>query len=297
MKHFMPQHLKPIRANLRKYISLALIALTTAMQTNQVLAETSLSSNAIGRLYSNAELTVQLATKPDVEACHDQICLEKNVQFTQRVLVLGDRLQARAYALDETLKKRIPQFQFSVADKTTVGTISDANGHVVVFRGLQNIALSDAALSFLMAREMAHVVTGHHDKNVATKLLISALASVLFPALAIVSASSAAQQASTATTIATNVASTATSLLGGEVAIKQAKPSQLKESDEWALKLLDDETTDMTMLSEELEQALAQINESSQNGWSKDLMKSVAFLQDKTTELVPRPTVLQAEVE
>ncbi len=281
---------------IRKIVCLTLAAVSTLTQTNLVIAETSIEHNAIGRLYSNAELTVQLATKPDLQACQDTTCLEENARFNEQVIRLGNTLQERAYLLDKDLHERIPQFVFTVADKKTVGTISDASGNIVVFRGLQSYALSDNALQFLMAREMAHVIAGHHDKNVATKLLITAIASVVFPALAIVSASSAAQQASTATTIATNAASTATSLLGGEVAMKQAKPSQLKESDTWALKLIADEYTDLATLADELQLELAIMQESLKNGWTKDLEKSVAYLQEKQSELSPTPSLMQAEV-
>lgn len=281
---------------IRKLVCLALATLSTLTQTSLVCAEATIPYNPIGRLYSNAELAVELAMKSNAEACQDAICLEQNLHFNERVAGLGNALQERAYSLDEKLRERIPHFQFSVAEKKAIGTMSDASGNIIIFRGLQSYELSDNALQFLMAREMAHVMAGHHDKNVATKLFITAIASVVFPAIAIVSASSAAQQASTATTIATNAASTATSFLGGEVAIKQAKPSQLKESDLWALKLIAHETTDLATLADELHTELATMQTTLKNAWTKDLEKSVASLLENKTEKDISQSLMQAEV-
>jgi Zn-dependent protease with chaperone function len=148
----------------------------------------------------------------------------------------------------------------------------------VLFRGLQQLELSDDALSFVMAREMGHVIGDHHASNTYTKLLISVVASVAFPALAVISASSAAAQATTATTLLTSAASTATSMVGSEVALARMKPTQLVESDEIALNLMNHQGWDMRSAA-----SVLQFDEpdstNPQNGWMQDLQISEVQLQ------------------
>lgn len=84
--------------------------------------------------------------------------------------------------------------------------------------------------------------------------------------------------------------------MGGEVAIKQAKPSQLKESDLWALKLIAHETTDLATLADELHTELATMQTTLKNAWTKDLEKSVASLLENKTEKDISQSLMQAEV-
>jgi Zn-dependent protease with chaperone function len=141
---------------------------------------------------------------------------------------------------------------------------------------LQALELTDDALSFVMAREMAHVIGKHHNKNTSTKLIISALATVLFPAVGIIGASSAATQATTATTLLTSAASTATSMLGSEVALAKMKPSQLIEADEIAVKVLNEREWNLRETASVLQLDEA---ESTANSWLQDLQTSQHYLQ------------------
>ena len=56
------------------------------------------------------------------------------------------------------------QFTFGVVDKKNAGTASNGAGKVVLFRGLQHLELRDDALSFVIAREMGHVIGEHHPE-------------------------------------------------------------------------------------------------------------------------------------
>jgi Peptidase family M48 len=172
-----------------------------------------------------------------------------------------------------------------VVDKKDAGSASNAAGKIVIFRGLQQLALTDDALGFVMAREMAHVIGKHHNKNTSTKLIISALATILFPAVGIIGASSAATQATTATTLLTSAASTATSMLGSEVALAKMKPSQLLEADEIAVKVLNqlELKTESNTREWNLREAASVLQldppESSPNNWLQDLQTSQHYLQ------------------
>ena len=237
---------------------------------------------------SDVDMQLRLAAKTNAAVCAADICLQ-NQAFDRRVQQLGTQLSDAAYAQYPTLKKRVANFVFNVADKKEAGSASNARGKVVIFRGLQAFALTDDALSFVMAREMAHVIGKHHNKNTSTKLIISALATILFPAVGIIGASSAATQATTATTLLTSAASTATSLLGSEVALAKMKPSQLLEADEIALKVLNQRTvnTAINTLEWNLREtaSVLQLDEteltanSANNNWLQDLQSSQQYLQ------------------
>jgi len=246
----------------------------------------------IGSIYSDIDMRMTLATKPNEQACSGDVCVS-NKLFDTQVQLLGQRLAQSAYLVYPELKKNTPNFEFSVADKKVLGSASNASGKVVIFRGVQNLDLGDEALSFLIAREMGHVIAHHHKSNAKTKLLISALAAVLFPAVGILSASSAATQATTATSVFTSAASTATSYVGSEVALSRIKPGQLTEADDVSLSLLINEGLSM----QELAQALEFIVENEEStGWEKDLYQSIHYVRklageskETKVELEPLP--------
>lgn len=257
-------------------------------------AESVLQHNPISRFYSNTETQLKLSFAPGWSGCKDSDCLAKKAAFDAQVARLGQTLQSQLRAKPTLANAAAYQFDFKVADKRTLGTLSDASANVIVFRSLQESPCNDMALSFLMAREMANVVLGHHDKNIATKLLISAAATVVFPALVFLSASSAAQQASTATTIVSNAASTATSFFGGEAAVSQAKPTQLRAADDWALQLLGYSASDLADIASLLQLLLEPLNSTQQNQWTEDLQATVQYLQTQSALAMQRESAATA---
>lgn len=230
---------------------------------------------ALHRFYSDVNMRLSLAVKPNMEACVAVQCQE-NQQFDERVNRIGQQLAAIAYDLYPNLSNRVPSFQFAVVDKQVEGTASNAAGDIVVFRGLQQQQLNDEALSFIIAREMGHVIGKHHTKNTSTKLIISAVASVIFPVAGIIAASSTAAQASTVTSVVTSAASTATSLIGAKVAMIKVKPDQLTESDAYANSLLESQNQDYQLVFKGLPEA-----EAGDTDWLKDLQLSKAKLQSR----------------
>lgn len=230
---------------------------------------------AVHRLYSDVNMRLSLAITANMEACVAAQC-QANQAFDDRVNRIGQQLAAIAYDLYPNLSKRVPSFQFAVVDKQVEGTASNADGDIVVFRGLQQQQLNDEALSFIIAREMGHVMGKHHTKNASTKLIISAVASVIFPVAGIIAASSTAAQASTVTSVVTSAASTATSLIGAKVAMIKVKPDQLTESDAYANSLLESQNQDYHLVFSGLPEAKARDTD-----WLKDLQLSKARLQSR----------------
>ncbi len=232
-------------------------------------------ADGISDVYSDIDMRVRLATKASISACTAAQC-EENRDFDARVGAIGRYLSKAAEQLYPQKQEVIQRMTFSVADKLEAGTASNNKGQIVVLRGVQNLQLSDDALGFVIAREMSHVLAEHHKTNTSTKLIISALATVLFPAIAIVGASSAAAQASTATTLLTSAASTATSMVGGEVALAQMKPTQLSQADEIALTIMEKVEWDMRSA-----QSVLIKDEPARSAWMLDLETSRIQLANK----------------
>jgi Zn-dependent protease with chaperone function len=288
-KKRIKEFILPKKSLISLLVLLHLLSLGVVDAGEAVLASVPEAAPSISDIYSDVDMRVRLAAKANAVPCAAENC-NFNQEFDARVQLLGKQLSESAYAVYPTIKKRVKQFTFDVVDKKDPGTASNGAGRVVLFRGLQQLELSDDALSFVMAREMGHVIGEHHATNTYTKLLISALATVAFPALAVISASSAAAQATTATTLLTSAASTATSMVGSEVALAKMKPTQLVESDEIALNLMDHQGWDMRSAAD-----ILQLDESGttnlQNGWMQDLQISDVQLQrlvdDEELALLP----------
>ncbi len=229
-----------------------LLALLQYATENANAAEVPIPSG-ISDLYSDIDMRVRLSAKASALACVAEECAE-NSAFDARIDAIGRYLSKAALMAYPQKRKVIDNFNFSVADKLEAGTVSNNKGQIVVFRGVQGLQLSDDALGFVIAREMSHVLAGHHVTNTSTKLIISTLASVLFPAFAIIGASSAAAQASSATTLISSAASTATSMVGSEVVMAQMKPSQLNQADEMARNIMEKNEWDMRSVESVLTQ-------------------------------------------
>lgn len=148
---------------------------------NSVLAPTPVSE-----IYSQASLRIMLAFMPDLQKNHfdnpELECTGPTV-FEERVARIGAKLAEAAYRSYPDLSQRIPRFVFTVSDKSEAGVASTAGGLIVVLRPVSEISLSDDALAFVVARELGHVISRHHEQNTATSIVFSVAATVLAPAL------------------------------------------------------------------------------------------------------------------
>jgi Zn-dependent protease with chaperone function len=102
-----------------------------------------------------------------------------------RVAVLGSELEAAARAVSPELFERIQRFDLEVSGSLGAGTESSAGGRIVVGAGLVELAPTNAVVSFLIAREMAHVIARHGEEDSGASILFSVLG-FLFPAFHVV---------------------------------------------------------------------------------------------------------------
>jgi predicted Zn-dependent protease len=156
---------------------------------------------------------------------------------------LGPDLAAAAFKLYPDLANRVERFDFIIADKSEPGTVSNSSGRIVILRPVNALAPTDAALAFVMAREIGHVVAMHHDENTAASLIISGLAQIFLPVANVARIitklflSSTAAVSASATAVA-SASVTATSFVGSRVVVTAYRPKQRDEADAIAMNLL-----------------------------------------------------------
>lgn len=213
-------------------------------------------------VYSEFDMRLQLVIASDAPQCSEAECAADRA-FDQRILVLGRRLAEMAYRQHADLYLRFPRFEFVVADKADPGTASSAAGTVVVYRGIRRLELDDAALAFVLAREMSYVIGGHHDENVATSVLVAVAAQILLPVLNLARGAAAAFSSSAATTAATTTAVSTTltataaasvaSFAGSRALRASYRPQQVREAEMMALQLMASAGWDGREVSDQLE--------------------------------------------
>ncbi len=193
-------------------------------------------------VYSEFDMRLQLVTATDSPSCKDAEC-GIDWAFDQRILALGKRLADVAFRQHPDLHLRFPRFDIVVADKADAGAASSAAGTVVIFRGVRYLELDDAALAFVLAREMSHIIAGHHDENVTTSILVALAAQILFPVLnlgSLISGSAATTAATSAasTAVASTAVASAASFAGSRALRASYRPQHVIEAETMAMKLL-----------------------------------------------------------
>jgi Zn-dependent protease with chaperone function len=142
------------------------LRLFNAPEVRQAIAGTAGFAGLQRRVF-RVRLQLQLVTAADAPACQESECVADRA-FDQRILAIGRRLADAAFRQHADLHLRFPRFEFVVADKRDPGAASSSAGTVVLYRGIRVLDLDDAALAFILAREMSHIIDGHHDENVTT---------------------------------------------------------------------------------------------------------------------------------
>lgn len=132
--------------------------------------------------------------------------------------VLGG-LQASAYNLFPREVARVGTFDVFVADSMEISVMSSATGRIALNAGFADLAPTDDWLALVLAREMGHVISGHHDNNSTASILTSVLMNILLPGSSLIKS--------------------AASFAGSQLASASGHERQLGEADTVALKLLE----------------------------------------------------------
>jgi len=228
-------------------------------------------------VYSEFDMQLQLVIATNAPSCREAECAADRA-FDQRILVLGRRLADVAYRQYPELNLRFPRFEFIIADKADAGTASSAGGTVVIYRGVRRLDLDDTALAFVLAREMSHVIAGHHDENVTTSILVGVAAQILLPWLNVVRGAAAVFSSTAAATTAAGSALTTTaitsaaSFAGSRALLASDRPQQVREAETMALKLLAAAGWDAREVSDQLEALRPALPD--EPAWTQELRES-----------------------
>lgn len=231
----------------------------------------------LAEAYSETELRAMLALTPDVP-CADRQC-EAAAAYRRQVRTLGERLSRAARELRQELGGPLPPFHFLVPAKGEIGTLSSAAGSIVVFDGLRSLELEEPALAFLIAREMGHVVSRHHDENSATSMAVSLVATLVMPVATILRGAAATVSAVTSTSAAATAATTAASFAGARIIKSIYRPEQLREADLAALKIVNQAGWPTTEVAAALGRSSDRLRD---EGWMGELLVSAALLKSVT---------------
>lgn len=263
----------------RALLSLSLLFFVTACATSpegrqQLMAPAPLQG--FSAVYSEFDMHLQLVTAADSPVCKEAECVADRA-FDQRILVLGRRLADAAFRQHPELYLRIPRFEFIVADKAEPGAASSSGGTVIVYRGLQRMNLDDAVLAFVLAREMSHVIAGHHDENVAASVLVAVAAQIIFPVLNIGAlfaggAATAAAGSAASSVVGTTAVTSAASFLGSRAVRASYRPQQEREAEIMAMKLMAAAGWEGFEVSEKLESLRPTLP--GETSWALDLQES-----------------------
>ena len=232
-----------------------------------------LASDDIGAIYSDLGLRARLVAAADKDCSSDEC--EATAIFRRQVGEAGERLSKAAYAAYPELEQRVPRFEFSVPTKQELGTLSNTKGSVVIFSAMSELGMDEAALNFVVAREMGHIIGRHHQENTGLSIAVSVVAQLIFPMANIIRGAAAVLPTTSVVTAATT---SAASMLGTRVLQSVYRQDQVDEADTIAFKLLRQTGWDLEEVVRSvgsMEPQLAQIGE---GGWISEFKLSKARL-------------------
>jgi predicted Zn-dependent protease len=225
----------------------------------------------VSEVYSEVDLQMKLATaSPPTEEQSDDQCLQ--LEYQRQIRKLIERTVAVAMRLYPDLAERDIKFRFEVAPSAESGVLSNAGGTVIVLQGTQNLRLPESVLTFIVAREMGHVIARHHDENSAATVMFSVLTQVLFPAAALVKGLSVVLPSTAMGTAAT---ASALSYLGATALKTTYRSDHLREAEEIALTLLVESGWDIFDVAGE---ATAVVIKEGESAWLDELRQSLSRL-------------------
>jgi predicted Zn-dependent protease len=232
-----------------------------------------LAPQEIGIAYSETELQGRLLFTAE-HYCDGRDC-EDAALFRREIRSLSGRLAKAARELAPELELPLARFHVSVAPKSEFGTLSSAAGSVVIFGGLRNVGFEEPALAFLVAREMGHVLSRHHEENSAANVIMSVAAALLFPVGNLLRGAAAILPTSGGATAATTMASMA----GSSILKGMYRSDQLREADHLALQLMIQAGWTPFQVADALHAAAPRLKD---EGWMGELLLSKERLDQLT---------------
>jgi hypothetical protein len=173
------------------------------------------AASSLTAMHSDLKFSVVTGARADV-AKDDTSAAGLLSRQTERLV---PALESAARGLYPEMMARIARFDVYVAQATDVETRSSPTGKIAINSALGNLQLTDDALAFVIAREMGHVLGGHHEDNSAASLVTSIIMNLLIPGSSLIKS--------------------AISMASSEIASSSGSARQVKEADEIAVRLLE----------------------------------------------------------
>jgi hypothetical protein len=139
--------------------------------------------------------------------------------YAAQVQRISAELQTAARGLYPEKISSIGAFDVYVGDSDNLSAISSGSGRIAVDAGFARLNPTDDWLAFVIAREMGHVIAGHHDSNSGASILVSVLMNFIVPGSGLIK--------------------TVVSFAGSQMASESRHTQQNAQADEVALKLLE----------------------------------------------------------
>lgn len=234
----------------------------------------------LSEVYSEVELRTMLAVAPDA-ACTGTEC-DVAAAFRDRAARLGDRLAQAARESMPEGAAALPEFVLLVPRADEIGSVSSASGTIVLFEGTRALDFDETVLAFVIAREMGHVLAGHHDENSARQIVISVVVTLAMPMLNVlrgVAATLSTATTVTGTTLAATAASTVASMAGGRIVKAIYRPDQLREADLIALRLMAQAGWSPAEIADALHHVAGRLRD---EGWGREMLGSKQRLDSLT---------------
>lgn len=207
---------KPLRIAHSSRLAILASALLLSALTRTAVAEEAAQPGApaavsLVALHSDLKFSLVTAARKANDAA--------TAAFEEQLRRISDGLSAASALLYSDVTSRIGRFDVFIADSPQASASSSATGRIALSRGLWDMQPTDDWLALVVAREMGHVIAGHHDNNSMASLVTSVLINLVLPGSGLIK--------------------TAISFAGSQVAAVAGRERQIGEADEIAFKLLE----------------------------------------------------------
>lgn len=169
-------------------------------------------ASSLPSLHSDLKFSVLAPPRKAVPDADDAI-------LKVQTLRIAEGLQVAARGLYADKMKSLGGFDVYIAESKDTETLSSATGKIALYGGIAQLKPADDWLAFVIAREMGHVLAGHHDQNSAASILTSIIMNLIIPGSGLIKS--------------------ALSFAGSQAAAASGGEKQAQEADEVAIKLLE----------------------------------------------------------
>lgn len=198
------------------------------------------------------------------------------LDLTRQINRVSTGLQQAAHGLYGSKMKTLGAFDVYVADSAEAETLSSATGKIALYAGIAQLAPSDEWLALVIAREMGHVLAGHHDDNSAASIITSVIMNLIIPG--------------------SSLLKSAVSLVSSQTVAAAGGERQVHEADEIGLRLLEAAGYRLGGLAQALT-AGPSAERLGAGSWARAFQQSASTIQARAADTAPAPALAHTGVQ